>query len=82
MIVRLFDIQNNKVIPSEHCYALPFLKKIMDTYPDTYMQVYQYIFYLSCPDPDLNPFFNLPEHEKEDIIIEEIDLKNHQKTVR
>ena len=60
MIVRLFDVQNNKVIPSEHCYALPFLKKIMDEYPDTYMQVYQYIFYLSCPDPDLNPFFNLP----------------------
>ena len=40
MIVRLFDIQNNKVIPSEHCYALPFLKKIMEAYPDTYMQVY------------------------------------------
>ena len=75
MIVRLFDIQNNKVIPSEHCYALPFLKKIIDAYPDTYMQVYQYIFYLSCPDPDLNPFFNLPEHEKEDIIIEEIGLE-------
>ena len=26
-------------------------------------------------DPDLNPFFNLPEHEKEDIIIEEIELE-------
>lgn len=74
MIVRLFDIQNSKVIPSEHCYALPFLKVIMDKYSKTYMQVYQYIFYMSCPNPDLNPFFNLPEHEKEDIIIEEIKL--------
>ena len=75
MIVRLFDIQNSKVIPSEHCYALPFLKVIMDKYSKTYMQVYQYIFYMSCPNPDMNPFFNLPEHEKEDIIIEEIKLE-------
>ena len=74
MIVRLFDIQNSKVVITEHCYTLPFLKKIMDEYPDTHMQVYQYIFYMSCPNPDLNPFFNLPEHEKEDIIIEEIQL--------
>jgi hypothetical protein len=75
MIVRLFDIQNNKVIPTEHCHTLPFLKVLMTNYPDTYMQVYQYIFYMSCPNPDLNPFFNLPEYEKEDIIIEEVGLE-------
>ena len=75
MIVRLFDVQNQTLVVTEHCYALPFLKKIMDKYPDTYMQVYQYVFYMTCPDPDINPFFNLPEHEKEDIIIEEINLE-------
>ncbi len=75
MIVKLFDIQNQTLVVTEHCYALPFLKKIMDEYPDTHMQVYQYIFYMTCPDPDLNPFFNLPEHQKADIIIEEIKLE-------
>ena len=75
MIVKLFDIQNSKVVVTEHCYTLPFLKSIMDEYPETHMQVYQYLFYMSCPNPDLNPFFNLPEHEKEDIIIEEINLE-------
>jgi hypothetical protein len=75
MIVRLFDIQNGKVIPTEHCYTLNFLKDIMEEYPDTYMAIYLYLFYMSCPNPDLNPFFNLPEHEKEDIIIEEINLE-------
>jgi|TARA_Y100000992_G_C21162533_1_gene441839 hypothetical protein len=75
MIVRLFDIQNGKAVPTEHCYTLKFLKDIMEDYPDTYMQVYQYLFYMACPNPDLNPFFNLPEHEKEDIIIEEIELE-------
>jgi len=64
MIVKLFDIQNEKVVLTEHCYALDFLKTIMDTYPDTYMPVYQYLFYMTCPDPEANPFFNLPEHRK------------------
>jgi hypothetical protein len=75
MIVKLFDIQNNNLILTEHCYALPFLKKVMDEYPDTHLDIYKYVFYMSCPNPDLNPFFNLPEHEKEDIIIEEIGLE-------
>ena len=47
----------------------------MDDYPDDYLSVYQYIFYMTCPDPDLNPFFNMAEHEKEDLIIDEIKFK-------
>ena len=75
MLVKLFDIQNKKVIPSEHCYSIRTLKTIMDNYPDTYMSVYLYIFYMTCPDPDMNPFFNMIEHEKEEVIIEEISLE-------
>ena len=47
----------------------------MEEYPDTYLSVYQYIFYMTCPDPDMNPFFNMPEHEREDIVIEEIGFE-------
>ena len=75
MIVKLFDIDNGAVIPSEHCYSLEFLKTIMDEYPDTYLSVYKYLFYMTCPDPELNPFFNLPEVDKEDIIMEEVGLE-------
>lgn len=75
MIIRLFDVQNDKVIPTEHCYTLDFLKDLMEEYPETYMSIYQYLFYMTCPNPDLNPFFNLPEHEKEDIIVQEIKLE-------
>lgn len=75
MIVKLFDIQNGAVIPTEHCYTLDFLKDLMEVYPDTYMSVYQYLFYMTCPSPDLNPFFHVPEHEKEDLIIEQINLE-------
>lgn len=74
MIVKLFDIQNQQLIPTEHCYALNFLKDIMDEYPDTYMNIYKYLFYMTCPNPDFNPFFHLPEADKEEIIIEEVGL--------
>ena len=33
-MVKLFDIQNGKVIPSEHCYTLFSLKRIMEEYPE------------------------------------------------
>ena len=75
MLVKLFDVQNGKVIPSEHCYSIKTLKNIMDKYPDTYMEVYLFIFYMTCPDPDMNPFFNMTEHEKEELIIDEIGLE-------
>tara|TARA_R110002020_G_scaffold451597_4_gene665595 strand:+ start:61 stop:579 length:519 start_codon:yes stop_codon:yes gene_type:complete len=75
MLVKLFDIQNGKVIPSEHCYTIKSLKIIMDEYPDTFLSVYLYVFYMTCPDPDMNPFFSMAEHEKEELIIDEIKLE-------
>jgi len=76
MLVRIFDIDKGKVILSEHCYTLNFLKDIIKAYPKEkeHMAILQYLFYMSCPNPEMNPFFNVPEHEKEDIIVEEIDL--------
>jgi hypothetical protein len=72
-MIRLFDIQNGKVVPSEHCYTLKFLKDIMDAYPDQHLRIYAYLFYMTCPNPDLNPFFDVPETEKEEIILGEVD---------
>lgn len=71
-MIRLFDVQDDKLVPTEHCYALSFLKNIMDAYPDTYIEVYKYLFYMTCPNPDANPFFNVPDEDKEDIILQEI----------
>jgi len=73
MIVKLFDIQNGKVIPTEHCYTLKALKMVMDNYPDDYIKIYQYLFYMTCPNPDLNPFFYTPDIDKEALILEQID---------
>ena len=75
MIVRLFDIQDGVIIPTEHCYTITTLKKIMDDYPEDYLKIYQYLFYMTCPSPDLNPFFNLAEDDKEEIILAEISAE-------
>lgn len=72
-MIRLFEIQNKTLIPTEHCYAIKWLKVIMDEYPDNYLKVYAYIFYMTCPSPD-NPYFNLVEDEKEDAIANDIDI--------
>ena len=73
MIVKLFDIQNGKVIPTEHCYTLKALKIVMDNYPDNYIKIYQYLFYMTCPNPDLNPFFYTPDLDKESLILDQIE---------
>lgn len=72
-MIRLFDIQNGKVVASEHCYTLSFLKDIMDKFPDDYIKMYTYIFYMTCPNPDMNPFFDVPETDKEELVLREVD---------
>jgi hypothetical protein len=76
-MIRLFDIQNDKIVPTEHCYTIKWLKDIMDQYSknDDYLKVYSYLFYMTCLNPDFNPYFNMIETEKEDIILEDIDAE-------
>lgn len=75
MIARLFDVQNGVVIPTEHCYTLKSLKDLMDNYPEQHLKIYQYLFYMTCPNPDMNPFFNVPHLDKEEQILKEIDAE-------
>jgi hypothetical protein len=70
---RLFDVQNGVVIPTEHCYTLKALKDVMDEYPEEHLKIYMYLFYMCCPNPDLNPFFFTPDIDKETLIIEQIE---------
>jgi hypothetical protein len=75
-MIRLFDIQGGNVIPSEHCHTLATLKAVMDVYgAEESSKVYAYIFYMTCPNPDLNPFFDVPEAEKEELILKEVDAE-------
>jgi hypothetical protein len=83
MFAKLFDIQNGVVVPTEHCYTLKALKDVMDEYPDQYLKVYLYLFYMCCPNPDMNPFFFVPEQDKEHLILKEIngDFSTEEDTI-
>jgi hypothetical protein len=61
------------VVPTEHCYTLKALKDIMEEYPDDYLKIYQYLFYMTCPNPDMNPFFYTPDIDKENLIMQQIE---------
>ena len=73
-MIRLFDIQNGTVVPTEHCFVLGDLKMVMDCYPDDYQNVFAYLFYMTCPNPDLNPYFDTLEHEKEELILSQLNV--------
>ena len=34
-----------------------------------------YLFYMSCPNPDMNPFFFTPDTDKEHLILEQIEAE-------
>jgi len=72
-MIRLFDLHNGTVVPSEHCHTLKDLKAIISKYPDDYLNAFAYIFYMTCPNPDLNPFFDVVETEKEEMILKQLN---------
>jgi hypothetical protein len=71
-MIRLFDLQNGKVIPTEHCYTIGYLKDIIDEYPEDYISIYAFLFYMTCPNEELNPYFNLKEDDKEEVILNDL----------
>lgn len=71
-MIRLFDLQNGNIIPTEHCYTISYLKDIMDEYPEDYLSIYAFLFYMTCPNEDLNPYFNIREEDKESIILQDL----------
>jgi hypothetical protein len=74
-MIRIFDIQNGAVVPTEHCYTIRSLKAIMDEYPENYLKIYQYAFYMTCMNPDLNPFFDVPDIDREELILNELEAE-------
>jgi len=38
-MIKLFDIENGRIVPSEHCFTLTLLKQIMKDYPEDYMDL-------------------------------------------
>lgn len=77
MLAKLFDLQNNKIVPTEHCYTIVWLKDIMDEFRENkeYLKVYMYLYYMTYPNPDDNPYFHMKASEKEEQILDDIEAE-------
>ena len=71
-MIRLFEIENRTVKPTVHCHQIVWLKAIMDTFPDNYLQVYAYVFYMACPSEE-NPYFNVKHDLREEVVLLDIE---------
>lgn len=71
-MVRLFDIKEGVVIPSEHTFVLSDLKFIRTKYTSCYNQAYAYLFYMTCPNPEYNPFFDTKDEDREYLIMRQL----------
>ena len=69
----LFDIENDVLTPTVHCHTLKALSEIMVLYPDCYLEVYKYLYYMCSHHPKRNPFFDMIEIDKEEAILAQID---------
>jgi len=72
MSIKLFELDGGKVKATEHCYQLPFLHRIIQEYPKTYLKVFAYLFYMSCRSED-NPFFNRPQEDLEIEVLKAVE---------
>lgn len=72
-MIRLFEIDNKVVKPTEHCHTIKWLKVILDKHPKNALKIYAYIFYMTCPSEE-NPFFNLPFHIREETVLRDLDI--------
>lgn len=71
MHIRLFELDNRIVKPTEHCYMISWLKQIIDDYPEDHIKVLAYIYYMSYRGPD-NPYFNVVEEDRDDKILRDL----------
>lgn len=72
-MIKLFEIENNVVKPTVHCYNISWLKVIMDKWPDKAIKIYAYIYYMVVPN-DENPYFNYPPELREEILIKDLEI--------
>ena len=72
MYIRLFDVENNRVAPSVHCFTIFWLKELMEQYPDNYLKIFAYLQYMCSWNPADNPYLAVKEEDREEAILQDI----------
>lgn len=70
MVVKLFDIKNGEARLTEHCYSIEYYKTIIDTFGESIaVKIFTVFQYMADLNPDTNPFANVSEVEKLEVIV-------------
>lgn len=70
-MIKLFDYQNGVIVPSIDIYNMKDLNAIVEQHPKDHMSILSFLFYMTCKDEDLNPYFNVKIDEMEEIIMKQ-----------
>jgi len=73
MQIGLFEIVNDKIVPGETTLAIPVLAQIKKDYKKDYLNIYAYLFYMSCWD-SRNVYLNVVEEERSQQILCDLEL--------
>ena len=71
-MIKIFDIKDGIAKPTEHCYSIGFLKDILDEYGDNACKIFIYLHYMCSLNPEDNPFFNVPQIQKKEVIVRNV----------
>ena len=70
-MIKLLEIENKTVKPTEHCQTIKWLRVIQEKF-DNHIDIYAYIFFMSCPSEE-NPFYNIPFEMREETILNDLN---------
>lgn len=68
----LFDIKDGLVTPTEHCYTIAAFKNVIDEFGENAGKIFAFCHYMYSLNEKKNPFANLPEAEKEEVITRQL----------
>ena len=71
MHIRLFEVESGAIKPTEHCYMISWLHKIIEDFPEDHVKVFAYIFYMTNKTHE-NPYANIVEEELEERILRDL----------
>lgn len=70
-MIRLFDIQDNKVVLTPNCLSIPQFKAVIDNFKQDGLLILTYVYFLTNPE---SPYADTPEDEKSEIILQDLNL--------
>lgn len=72
MQVKVFHIQGGVFTLTEYAVTINTFKSIQDEYGENSPKIWAFLHYMKSLDKMTNPFFNIPEIEKEEVVTREI----------